>query len=121
VLKKPLIHTYFPPRKQHVGDLDHLALDTRCRERFSASCPVVDCERGSVALLERREGVARIEHGSESERTEIKMQVTGPILRRRRQVCGPVGGCMWKQGVRACDREGDGSGPYVDELLYREW
>ena len=44
------------PRKQPVSDLEHLALDTRCQERFSAPCPVLDCERGSVVLLEGQEG-----------------------------------------------------------------
>jgi hypothetical protein len=39
------------------------AVDTRCRERFSASCPVLDCERGSVALLEGWEGKEDMNHG----------------------------------------------------------
>jgi hypothetical protein len=52
-----------PTRKQPVGNLEHLALDTRCRERLSASYPVLDCERGSVAPLEGREGKEDLNHG----------------------------------------------------------
>ena len=45
-----------PLRKQPVGELEHLALETNFRERLREPYPVLACERSSVGLLEGREG-----------------------------------------------------------------